>query len=107
MLLSRYHCEHFADFTYWSAHLFLYTVESFKLLICKTPYFTLEKVEQVQRYPLANHLYWLTHGKPAGQIVWSDFSTDKLNKEYKKVLEKNYECDTLLFTLKKNEALEL
>lgn len=101
-LLSRYNCEKFADFTYWSAHLFLYSVEGFKALVSQTDKVVIDKIEQVQRYPLANHLYWLSQGKPGGQAMWSCLTNNTVDGEYKKLLEDNFECDTLLFTLKKN-----
>ncbi|SET48333.1 class I SAM-dependent methyltransferase [[Clostridium] polysaccharolyticum] len=100
-LLSIYQCDAFADFTYWSAHLFLYTIESFKLLLSHVGLYEIESVEQIQRYPLVNHLYWLSQQKPGGQEKWEYLLDDEMDKLYKNVLAKRNACDTLLFTLKK------
>ena len=103
-LLSLYDSKSFADFTFWSAHLFLYTIESFEYLINMGGLFQIERKEQIQRYPLANHLYWLSKGKPGGQNIWSFLDDDDINCIYKKLLEKNNYCDTLLFILKKRSC---
>lgn len=102
-LLELYHNEKFADFTYWSAHLFLYTIESFSMLVDQVEGLEIEKIEQIQRYPLSNHLYWLGEGKPGGQNYWSWLDDEIINKRYKELLEKKKFCDTLLFTLRKSE----
>lgn len=65
-LLSLYECKFFADFTYWSAHLYLYTRESLTKLINDNGQFDIELEGQVQRYPLSNHLYWLSKHKSGG-----------------------------------------
>ena len=100
-LLSLYESSEFADFTYWSAHLYLYNKESLTALINADGNFIIEDAGQVQRYPLSNHLYWLAAKKPGGHKRWDFLNSQSLNAEYKKVLEKNNLCDTLFFRLKK------
>lgn len=34
------------------------------------------------RFGLANHLYWLAHGKPGGHKIWSFLETPGLAHEY-------------------------
>lgn len=100
-LLSLYKCSKFADFTYWSAHLYLYTRESLRRLIEDNGEFVIESEEQVQRYPISNHLYWLSNGGPGGQNKWTFLNSDIINEEYKKLLENNNMCDTLFFRIRK------
>ena len=100
-LLSLYNNSSFEDFTYWSAHLYLYTKESLRNVINGNGNFMIEDEGQVQRYPLANHLYWLSNGKPGGQKKWSFLNTDEVNTAYKTLLEKQDMCDTLFFRIRK------
>lgn len=100
-LLELYQCEKFADFTYWSAHLFLYTMNSLSMVIEKSNQFEIVEKKQVQRYPLANHLYWMSQGKPGGQDVWEAFNSDILKRAYRESLENMGMCDTLFLVLRK------
>lgn len=100
-LLSLYECEKFADFTYWSAHLYLYTIKSLSDLIQRNGRFMISLVEQLQRYPLSNHLYWLAKGEPGGHEKWNYLDSVSLDLEYQKALAHINACDTLFFELKK------
>lgn len=93
-LISQFHSEKFMDFTFWSAHLFLYTSDSLRMLMNNCG-FSVVKNSQVQRYPLANHLYWLSEGLPGGHVKWKELSDDLLNKSYEDMLKKIHKCDTL------------
>jgi 2-polyprenyl-3-methyl-5-hydroxy-6-metoxy-1,4-benzoquinol methylase len=101
-LLSLYECEKFADFTYWSAHLFLYTKKSLSMVIKSVGKFDIISDGQVQRYPLSNHLMWLAKGKPAGQVKWNMLNSGELEKAYFDTLKELDMCDTLFFVLRKN-----
>lgn len=103
ILLSLYESEKFADFTYWSAHLYLYTIKSLTDLIEKTGKFDIVSAGQVQRYSLANHLMWLAKGVPGGHDKWSFLDTNDLDKAYSKKLMELQMCDTLFFVLKKKD----
>jgi hypothetical protein len=46
----------------------------------------------IQRYPLSNHLYWLSEGKPGGHNIFDFLDT----KEYENNLIKNNISDTLI-----------
>ena len=94
-LLSLYANTAFSEFTYWSPHLFLYTSATLEKLFQLAGYRQLE-ARQFQRYPLANHLYWLANGKPAGQTRWPELNTSTLNNAYADVLATLNRCDTLI-----------
>ncbi len=98
-LLALYQNTAFADFTYWSAHLHLYTHESLRRLIEESGAYIIESAGQVQRYPLSNHLYWLAQGKPGGQAQWTLFNSETLSKAYEQALAGQKLCDTLFFRL--------
>lgn len=102
-LRSLYNNENFADFTYWSAHLFLYTIDSLSMLIKKNGKYQIVSAGQIQRYSVANHLMWLAKGKPGGHEQWSFMDTQELNDAYASKLEEMEMCDTLFFELKMKE----
>lgn len=84
-LLSLYECVSFAKFTYWSQHLFLFNENTMKDLVEQSD-FKLNWIKQIQRYPISNHLYWLSKGLPGGFEKWTSF--DKINHHYIEVLQK-------------------
>ncbi len=94
-LLTLYENKAFADFTYWSAHLILYTEETLKRMILSTGKFRPVRLDFYQRYPLANHLYWLAQGKPGGQHVFNIFNEPALSEAYNKVLKTEKLSDTI------------
>ncbi|MCI8274514.1 MAG: class I SAM-dependent methyltransferase [Lachnospiraceae bacterium] len=97
-LLSIYQCEKFANFTYWSPHIYLYNEETLTQILVKAGLKVIDQ-RQEQRYPLANHLRWLARGLPGGgYLEFQELNEPKVNEEYAKILEKNKACDTLLFT---------
>ena len=99
-LLNLYHCDAFADFTYWSCHVFLYTVRTLQKLLENNGFEVVES-HQVQRYPLANHLYWLSQGKPGGQNQWHFFDDEEMNSRYAAELAEQGQCDTILLVCRK------
>ena len=54
----------FQKFTLWSQHLILHTRESLIPDFCQPLGFDDVIVDGVQRYPLSNHLGWLSTGAP-------------------------------------------
>lgn len=72
VLISKYDCDEFKDFTYWSEHVLLFTSETLEKLLLRNGYQTSLNT-QIQRYSLANHLYWLSKGKPGGHVKWMEF----------------------------------
>ena len=53
-------------------------------------------IEQFQRYPLSNHLYWLSQGKPGGHKLWSFLDSPILKQTYADSLARIGQCDTLI-----------
>ena len=97
-LLSLYNSNSFSDFTYWSQHLFLFNESTLEDLIIKAG-FKVNFIKQIQRYPLSNHLYWLSKNLPNGQNILTVFNNKSLIREYTKILEKEKICDTLLVSI--------
>lgn len=100
-LFNLYEVEKFADFSYWSAHLFLYSSNSLNKLIYDTDLFEIIEGKQIQRYGLANHLMWLAKGEPGGHKKWAYLDTSVINEEYERILQENQLCDTLFYVLRK------
>lgn len=101
VLLSLYECNKFADFTYWSEHLFLYTSHSLQRVVESIDCYEVVLSTQVQRYPLSNHLFWLAKGLPGGQEKWQSLNSAELNAAYEDKLKELSMCDTLYMVLKK------
>ncbi len=100
-LLTIYENEAFSNFTYWSCHLYLYTHHTLNLL-AKQAGFEVEFIKHIQRYPLSNHLYWLSKNKPGGHEKWGNFFDSKeLNSAYENQLASLGATDTIIACLKK------
>lgn len=99
-LLSLYDCEEFKRFTYWSCHLFLFQKDTLELLLKKTP-FKITCIKQIQRYSLANHLHWLSKGKPGGHVAWQFLDDEMLNKNYADALASTGQTDTIVAVVEK------
>lgn len=96
VLLSLYECKDFADFTYWSAHLYLYNEDSIRQLIESVDLYQIDEIKQIQRYGLSNHLMWLAKGKPGGHSTWNFMNETSLDAEYERKLAEIKACDTLI-----------
>lgn len=96
-LISFLENDTFKAFTFWSEHLLLHTRESITALLKKTGFSNIV-VTGFQRYPLANHLHWLSEGKPGGHIAWPFLRTANLDHEYAAMLASLDKTDTLIIT---------
>ena len=100
-LLTIYENEAFSNFTYWSCHLYLYTQHTLNLL-AKQAGFEIEFIKHIQRYPLSNHLYWLSKNKPGGHEKWGNFfDSNELTKAYENQLASLGATDTIIAFLRK------
>jgi len=97
-LLTLYENEAFQNFTYWSQHLFLFNANTMQRLIAKAG-LKLNWIEHVQRYSLANHLYWLAKGKPGGHEKWVSLNDDELNAQYERQLASIGRTDTIIASI--------
>jgi len=98
-LLSIYESEAFSKFTYWSCHLYLYNQHTMNLLAKKAD-LSLDFIKHIQRYPLSNHLYWLSKNKPGGHVKWGSFiDSPELNSAYEAQLASVGATDTILAML--------
>jgi 2-polyprenyl-3-methyl-5-hydroxy-6-metoxy-1,4-benzoquinol methylase len=100
-LLTLFECEPFRNFSYWSQHLFLFNPHTLADLIRQAG-LTLRWIKQVQRYPLSNHLYWLSRGKPGGHQQWAFLDSPVLDETYAARLAALGCCDTLLAGISHN-----
>lgn len=94
-LISVANAPEFRAHTFWSEHLILHTRESLRAMVQKAG-FRVHGIKGVQRYPLANHLHWLSEGKKAGHEVWSQLRDDTLDGQWGGVLSKLDLNDTLI-----------
>lgn len=99
-LLMLYECDAFRKYTYWSNHLFLFNSSTLKTLALQAE-LQVVSIQQYQRYPLSNHLHWLSHGKPGGHEKWSFLDSSRLNEAYAASLASVGKCDTLIAWLEK------
>jgi hypothetical protein len=95
-LINEVHCQPFIDFTLWSQHLVLHTRESLKRLL-QAAGFNDVSIYGLQRYGLANHLTWLSKGKPGGHKgPLSHFENPALSNAYHSALASKDNTDTLI-----------
>ena len=94
-LLTLYKNKYFQNFTYWSCHLYLFTEKTLQMCAEKAG-FKKVKIIQYQRYNLANHLYWLSHGLPGGGTIYREIMSPELEESYAKNLGKQKMCDTII-----------
>jgi hypothetical protein len=95
-LISQLHCKPFIDFTLWSQHLVLHTRDSLYKLLSAAGFVDI-RIAGVQRYGLANHLTWLSEGKPGGHKgPLSLLETADLSQAYQSALAAQDCTDTLV-----------
>jgi 2-polyprenyl-3-methyl-5-hydroxy-6-metoxy-1,4-benzoquinol methylase len=94
-LLTIYDSDAFQRFTYWSQHLFLFNAETLRRLIVQAG-LRVVTIQQLQRYPLSNHMHWLSRQRPGGHQQWSFLDTPALTAAYAAALAAIGKCDTLI-----------
>jgi len=97
-LLTIYESEAFSNFTYWSFHLFIFNADTLRLIF-KRIGANIRYIKYIQRYSLANHLYWITQGKPDGDTKWSFINSTALTKCYENQLAALGMTDTLFASI--------
>ena len=101
-LLTLYDCDAFQRFTYWSQHLFLFTAHTLGLL-ARQAGLRVVAVQHYQRYPLSNHLHWLSLGEPGGHQSWSFLDSPDLVSAYASTLAALGKTDTLIIHLERGD----
>jgi len=96
-LISFFEHESFKKFTFWSEHLILHTRQSLTCFL-ENAGFEDVVVTGCQRYPLANHLHWLSENKPGGHKKWDFLRTFELDSAYSQMLGQLDKNDTLIAT---------
>jgi len=96
-LISFLENEAFKSFTFWSEHLILHTRESITKFLEKAGFSNII-ISGFQRFPLANHMHWLSQKKPGGHTIWSNLRTEALDREYANLLTNIDKTDTLIAT---------
>lgn len=94
-LLTLYDNDAFQRFTYWSQHLYLFNAGTLRSLAGQAG-LKVVAIEQFQRYPLSNHLHWLSRNQPGGHQKWSFLDSPELQKAYANALAAVAKCDTLI-----------
>jgi SAM-dependent methyltransferase len=94
-LLSFLDLEEFKRHTFWSEHLILHTRRSLEAFLTASQ-FSVKAINGFQRYPLANHLFWLNKGRPGGHKEWSFLRSDLLDTAYAAKLNELDMTDTLI-----------
>ncbi len=94
-LISFLEHEGFKRFTLWSEHLCLHTRHSLQRFL-EAANFKDVIITGCQRYPLANHLHWLSKDQPGGHQKWSFLRTDELDVAYAQMLTNIDKTDTLI-----------
>ena len=100
-LSSILKCENYKQYRLWSQHLILHTRDSLR----KTLEFIGFKdicIEGIQRYPISNHLGWLSQGKGGGhKSPLSLIDSEILTDAYQNSLARIDATDTLVAVAKK------
>lgn len=94
-LLTLYGCEAFRERYYMPSHLFYFNTHTLRLAAEKAG-LKVDYIQQVQRYPVSNHLHWLAKGEPDGHRVWGQLNHDELISAYEMALAAQGRCDTIL-----------
>ena len=53
-------------------------------------------MRQIQRYSLANHMYWLSKGQPGGHYKWAFLEDSETDNTYGNMLARLGIADTII-----------
>ncbi|PCI99627.1 MAG: hypothetical protein COB15_03960 [Flavobacteriales bacterium] len=99
-LISFLNLESFKASTFWSEHIILHTRSSITRFLEESGFENIV-ISGLQRYPLANHLHWLSKDKPGGHAAWPFLGTEQLDTEYSNMLSNLDMTDTLIIIAEK------
>lgn len=96
LLIDTLKLHEFIDFTLWSQHLILHTRESLRLILADVGFKNII-IQGVQRYSVANHLFWLSKKGAGGhKSILSTLQTPELEASYEMALARIDATDTLV-----------
>jgi 2-polyprenyl-3-methyl-5-hydroxy-6-metoxy-1,4-benzoquinol methylase len=84
-LVSLYNVDEAKKFLFFTDHLQYFSRQSLSMLV-KQAGLKEMGIWGHNRFNLANHLYWLSNGKPGGHKQWSFLETPALKMEYARAL---------------------
>tara|TARA_Y100001970_G_scaffold294127_1_gene447187 strand:- start:29309 stop:30169 length:861 start_codon:yes stop_codon:yes gene_type:complete len=84
-LTSLYDVDEARKFLFFSDHLQYFSRRSLQEAINQSS-LKADGIWGHNRFGLANHLFWLSHGKPGGHKMWSFLETPSLAREYARSL---------------------
>ena len=96
-LLKLYRSKSFANFVFWSCHLFVYNPKNLKQIVQKSG-LKVKKIRYIQRYSLMNHMYWLLKHKAGGHKIWAKYDCKLFNTAYSFFLKLTKTTDTIEIT---------
>jgi 2-polyprenyl-3-methyl-5-hydroxy-6-metoxy-1,4-benzoquinol methylase len=102
-LLTLYGSKPFRQFSYWSQHLFLFNANTLSRLVLEAG-MRVVSIRHYQRYPLSNHLYWLSRGEPGGHRKWSFLDSRALDDAYAASLAAIGRSDTLIAFVERDDS---
>jgi len=95
-LMSVLKNQDFVNFTLWSQHLILHTRDSLNRFLLDAGFSNII-IEGVQRYPVSNHLTWLSKSKPGGhKSNLALLDNNELGSAYENALRSIDATDTLV-----------
>mgnify|MGYP001242472649 CR=1 FL=1 len=95
-LISTLKEESFIEFTLWSQHLILHTEHSLRRFLEYAGFQNI-LIKGIQRYPLSNHLQWISKKRPGGhQSNLALLDTESLSEAYSSALSRIGANDTLV-----------
>ena len=99
-LLDLFDNVGFKNFTYWSHHPMLHSSKSLNE-VTKLSGFSIVESTFIQRYGLANHLYWLSNDRPGGHVIWGELFPNSVFSNYGDKLVELGLADTIWLTAQK------
>ena len=95
-LISTLEHKSFLKFTFWSQHLILHTELSLRRFLEYAGFQNI-MIKGIQRYPLSNHLQWISENQPGGHKSKLAFlETEALTESYASALSSIGVTDTLV-----------
>jgi len=99
-LISLYESAPYKDFYFQPMHPYTHCSRSLELLFSGAGFESVQFIP-FQRYPLSNHLQWLSNGKQGGNARFAEVLGSECEETYKRRLESSGFTDTLFGIFRK------